>query len=182
MQGFGIPVGFGGPYAGVLATRDKFVRNLPGRLAGEARDAEGRRGFVLTLSTRELHIRREKAPSIICTNEALCVLMASIFMATYGPQGLRELAVQNLSKAAYAAEALRAAGAEVLFPAPRFHEFVVRLRQPLAAYQPALERERLIPGLALERYYPELGHALLVCATETVPRDRIDRLVSILTA
>ncbi len=181
MQGFGIPVGFGGPYAGVLATREKFVRNLPGRLVGEARDREGRRGFVLTLSTREQHIRREKATSNICTNEALCVLMASIFMATYGPEGLRELALQNLSKAAYAAQALQAAGAEVLFPAPRFHEFVVRLKTPLETLQPVLTRERIIAGLALARHYPELGNALLVCVTETATRADIDRLVGLLT-
>jgi glycine dehydrogenase subunit 1 len=181
LQGFGIPVGFGGPYAGILASREKFVRSLPGRLVGEARDSNGERGFVLTLSTREQHIRREKATSNICTNQALCALMASIFMATYGRQGLRELAEQNLAKSAYLARACQDAGLEVLFPAPRFHEFVVRLRRPLAEVETRLHQVKIIPGLPLKRYYPELGEALLVCATETIPRARLDRLVSLLS-
>lgn len=181
LQGFGIPVGFGGPYAGILATREKFVRQIPGRLVGEARDGEGRRGFVLTLSTREQHIRREKATSNICTNQALCALMASIFMATYGRQGLRELAEHNLAKGAYAAEACRKAGLEVLFPAPRFHEFVVRPKRPLAEYRGAFAGAKLIPGFPLQRDYPELGYALLVCATETTPRAAMDELAAILS-
>ncbi len=181
LQGFGIPVGFGGPYAGILACREKFVRQIPGRLVGEAHDSEGRRGFVLTLSTREQHIRREKATSNICTNQALCALMASIFMATYGKQGLRELAEQNHAKAAYLAQACAQAGLDVLFPAPRFHEFVVKLPRPLAQLEPELYRNQLIPGLPLTRDYPELGEALLVCATEIIPRERLDRLVSVLS-
>jgi glycine dehydrogenase subunit 1 len=181
LQGFGIPVGFGGPYAGIIASREKFLRSLPGRLVGEARDSDGKRGFVLTLSTREQHIRREKATSNICTNQALCALMASIFMATYGRQGLRELAQQNLSKAAYLASGCQKAGLEVLFPAPRFHEFVVRLRRPLAEIEARLHQEKIIPGLSLQRYYPELGNALLVCATETIPRAGLDRLAALLS-
>jgi len=180
LQGFGIPVGFGGPYAGILACRERFVRQMPGRLVGEARDGEGRRGFVLTLSTREQHIRREKATSNICTNQALCALMASIYMATYGKQGLRELAQHNLSKAVYAAGAAQKAGLEVLFPGPRFHEFVVRLKRPLAEREPALTAAKIIPGLPLDRFYPELGHALLICCTETAPRAEMDKLCALL--
>ncbi len=176
-QGLGIPVGFGGPYAGVIACRERFVRAMPGRLVGQARDAEGRRGYVLTLSTREQHIRREKATSNICTNQALCALMASIFMSLYGKEGLRELAEQNLAKAAYAAEACARAGAEVLFPGPRFHEFVVRGADPAAA-QAQLRREKIIGGLPLARYYPELGPAALICATDVTPREAIDRLAA----
>ena len=103
-QSFGVPLGFGGPYCGVIATRDKFVRQMPGRLVGETRDRNGKRGFVLTLSTREQHIRREKATSNICTNQGLVALMCSIFMTVYGREGLKELAKQNLAKAHYAAE------------------------------------------------------------------------------
>lgn len=178
-QGLGIPVGFGGPYAGVIAAKERFLRSLPGRLVGEASDRDGRRGYVLTLSTREQHIRREKATSNICTNQALCALMASIFMSLYGRQGLRELAEQNLAKAAYTAGALEAASLRVLFAAPRFNELVVQLGPGAAeAAQETLRRERILGGLPLRRSYPELGEAVLLCTTETMPRERIDRLVT----
>jgi glycine dehydrogenase subunit 1 len=178
LQGFGIPVSFGGPYAGVIASRERFVRSLPGRLVGEARDRQGRRGFVLTLSTREQHIRREKATSNICTNQALCALMANIFLTSYGRRGLRALAEQNLAKAAYAAAAFQRAGLTVLFPAARFHEFVVQFGEPAENVQARLIEQRIVPGLPIERYYPELGHALLVCATEVARRQDMDRLVA----
>ena len=106
-QSFGVPLGFGGPYCGVIATREKYVRQMPGRLAGQTTDKNGKRGFVFTLATREQHIRREKATSNICTNQALVALMANIFMTIYGKVGLRELAKQNLAKTAYAASSLR---------------------------------------------------------------------------
>ena len=177
-QGLGIPVGFGGPYAGVLAAREKYLRALPGRLAGETRDSQGRRGYVLTLATREQHIRREKATSNICTNQALCALMASIFMSVMGRRGLRELAEQNLAKAAYARRGLAAAGVEVVFSGPAFHEMVIRPRTDLAAVERKLLAEKILPGLPLRRYYPELGETALVCVTEAAPRAAIDRMIA----
>src|ERR1700712_1714194 len=125
-QSFGVPVGFGGPYCGVIACKEKFLRQMPGRLVGETKDVNGKRGFVLTLSTREQHIRREKATSNICTNQALVAMMVTIFMTVYGKQGMKDLAEQNLSKAAYLKKSLADAGATVLFEdSPRFHEYVV---------------------------------------------------------
>src|SRR6266849_9920093 len=125
-QSFGVPLGFGGPYAGVLATKEKFVRQIPGRLVGETRDKDGKRGFVLTLSTREQHILREKATSNICTNQALCALAATVHLTLLGKEGLREMAEQNLAKATYATQEFNKK-AKVLFPgAPRFNEFVVQ--------------------------------------------------------
>jgi glycine dehydrogenase subunit 1 len=176
MQGFGVPLSYGGPYAGVVATKEQFVRQMPGRLVGEAHDKQGRRGFVLTLSTREQHIRREKATSNICTNQALIALMANIFMTVYGKQGLKELARQNLAKTAYAAEQF-GRGAKVLFAgAPRFNEFVVQTKGDPYKINEALLKQHIIGGLpTLKKFYPELGNAALWCCTELTTREAIDR-------
>jgi glycine dehydrogenase subunit 1 len=173
-QSFGVPVGFGGPYAGVIATKEKFVRQMPGRLVGETRDKHGKRGFVLTLSTREQHIRREKATSSICTNQALVALMATIFMSIYGREGLKELARQNLAKTAYAAQQF-GSKAKVLFSgSPRFNEFVVQTARDPRAINDGLVDHKIIGGFPLRKFYPELGNAALWCCTELTPREAID--------
>ena len=173
-QSFGIAPGFGGPYAGVIATKEKFVRQMPGRLVGQTVDKQGRRGFVLTLSTREQHIRREKATSNICTNQALVATMATIFMTVYGREGLMELAKQNLAKAAYAVRKF-GENATVLFEgAPRFHEFVVQTEQDPAEMRRQLLEQKIIGGLSLKKFYPELGNATLWCCTEVTRRLAID--------
>jgi glycine dehydrogenase subunit 1 len=174
---FGVPLSFGGPYLGFLAARRGFLRSMPGRLVGEARDADGRRGYVLTLSAREQHIRREKATSNICTNEGLCALTAAIFLATLGRRGIRELAIQNHAKAAYARERIGAQrGCRLPHAAPIFNEFVVELPVPAEAAVRALGGRGLIPGLPLSRYSPERERDLLVTVTEMNPRSEIDRL------
>ncbi len=174
-QGFGVPAGFGGPYAGVIATKEKNVRQMPGRLVGQTIDKKGRRGFCLTLSTREQHIRREKATSNICTNQALIGLMATIFMTVYGRQGLRELAEQNLAKAAYAARELAGNDAKVLFGgAPRFNEFVLQTKEEPKAINQRLMAENIVGGMPLKKFYPELGNASLWCCTELTRRTAID--------
>ena len=173
-QSFGVPLGFGGPYCGVLATKDKFVRQMPGRLAGQTVDKNGKRGFVLTLATREQHIRREKATSNICTNQALVALMVNIFMTVYGKVGLKELAKQNLAKTAYAADQF-AKNAKVLFTgAPRFNEFVVDTSENPYAINSRLLGHQIIGGLPLKKFYPELGNAALWCCTELTTRSMID--------
>ncbi len=178
-QSFGLPVSYGGPYLGVIATKEKNVRQLPGRLAGMAYDGEGRRGFVLTLATREQHIRREKATSNICTNQALCALAATVHLCVLGKQGLREMAEQNLAKAYYAAaELAKLPGVTLRFPAPFFNEFVVDLPQNSAGVLRKLLEKKIIGGLALERFYPEMKKSLLVCVTETASRTEIDQLVA----
>jgi glycine dehydrogenase subunit 1 len=166
-QAFGMAPSYGGPYAGVIATREKYVRSMPGRLVGQTTDAQGRRGFCLTLATREQHIRREKATSNICTNQALCALMAAIFMTVYGKEGLRELARQNLAKAHYAASRLK-----LKFSGPFFNEFVVA-----GSKTEALLDKKILGGLDLRKFYPELGEALLVSVTEVHTRQQIDELV-----
>jgi glycine dehydrogenase subunit 1 len=178
-QSFGVPVGFGGPYCGVLATKEKFVRQMPGRLAGQTVDKNGKRGFVLTLATREQHIRREKATSNICTNQALVALMVNIFMTVYGKVGLRELAKQNLAKAAYAADQF-SKHAKVLFAgAPRFNEFVAETSEDPYAINSRLLGHKIVGGLPLKKFYPELGNAALWCCTELTTRSMIDTAVGL---
>ncbi|MDQ4120762.1 MAG: aminomethyl-transferring glycine dehydrogenase subunit GcvPA [Acidobacteriota bacterium] len=178
-QSFGIPLSFGGPYVGLFATREKFVRQMPGRLAGVAYDKNGNRGFVLTLSTREQHIRREKATSNICTNQGLIALAATVYMETMGRKGLQEVAVQNAQKAAYAAKRIaEIKGFELPFSAPRFNEFAVRAPGNAAELLEKLCTEKeMVGGLALSRYYPENPNDFLVCVTETNSRQQIDDLV-----
>ncbi|MGA2337861.1 MAG: aminomethyl-transferring glycine dehydrogenase subunit GcvPA [Terriglobales bacterium] len=178
-QSFGVPLGFGGPYCGVLATKDKFVRQMPGRLAGQTVDKNGKRGFVLTLATREQHIRREKATSNICTNQALVALMVNIFMTVYGKIGLRELAKQNLAKTAYAASQF-AKHAKVLFAgAPRFNEFVVQTSEDPYAINSRLLEHKIVGGFPLKKFYPEFGNAALWCCTELTTRPMIDTAVGL---
>ena len=179
-QSFGIPMGFGGPHVGLFATQDKFVRQMPGRLCGVAYDKNGNRGFVLTLSTREQHIRREKATSNICTNQGLIALAATIYMETMGKKGLQEVAMQNAQKAAYAAKQIAAIdGYEIAFSAPTFNEFVVRGPHLATEILEKLRTESgVIGGLALSKYYADRPNEFLVCVTETATKAQIDRLVS----
>jgi len=181
-QSFGIPLSYGGPYCGMFATLEKHVRQMPGRLVGEAYDEEGRRGYVLTLSTREQHIRREKATSNICTNQGLFALMATIYLATMGKRGVQEVAAQNLQKAHYAASAIgKLDGYSLQFSAPFFNEFVVQTRRPAEETNQLLLKQRIVGGVALDQYYPDMRDSLLVCVTETTPKDSIDRLVEALS-
>src|SRR5256885_2494960 len=175
-QSFGLPPSYGGPFAGVIASRDKFVRQMPGRLAGQTTDAEGKRGFVLTLATREQHIRREKATSNICTNQALCALAATVHLTLLGKEGLREMAEQNLSKARFAlAELGKIPGVRRAFDEPFFNEFTVELPRSVKILNSHLLRNKIIGPLALGTAYPELTKHALVCVTETTPRAEIER-------
>jgi glycine dehydrogenase subunit 1 len=177
-QSYGVALGYGGPYCGVIACKEKFLRQMPGRLIGETKDMNGKRGFVLTMSTREQHIRREKATSNICTNQALVALMTTIFLTVYGKQGMKELAEHNLAKAAYLKSVLGSSstGAKVLFEgAPQFNEFVLELPKSVEETNAALLDHKIIGGLSLQKWYPELGpNASLWCATELTTRKQID--------
>lgn len=178
-QSLGIPLSFGGPYLGLFATRQEFIRQMPGRLAGQAYDQQGRRGFVLTLSTREQHIRREKATSNICTNQGLMMLIATIWMASLGRQGMKDIAWQNVQKAGYAAQRIAALdGYERRFTGPCFNEFVIRTRRPVSHTLARLQEHRIIGGFPLGRFYPELSDCLLVCVTEMNQREEIDQFVN----
>ncbi len=178
-QSFGVPLGYGGPYCGVIATREQYVRQMPGRLVGQTTDKNGKRGFVLTLATREQHIRREKATSNICTNQALIALMANIFMTVYGKVGLRELAKQNLAKTAYAAEQFGKRATVLFDAAPRFNEFVVQSSEDPSEINDLALKHKIVGGLPLKKFFPELGNASLWCCTEMTPRTAIDTVVGL---
>jgi glycine dehydrogenase subunit 1 len=176
-QALGVPMSYGGPYLGIFATQEKYIRQMPGRLVGATEDREGRTGYVLTLATREQHIRREKATSNICTSEALVALIATIYMETLGKNGLREVALQNLRKAAFAKERLaRVRGSSLRFSGPTFNEFVLQVKRKPADLLRGLLRKQIIGGLDLSRFYPELKDCLLVCVTEQNSREEIDAL------
>ena len=182
-QSFGLPVSYGGPYAGFFATREKFVRQMPGRLAGETVDRRGRRSFVLTLSTREQFIRREKATSNMCTNQGLCMLAVTIYLAVMGKQGLRELALLNLSKTDYMKKKLsKIQGFEMRFSGDTFNEVVLKCPKPANQIRDALLEYKILAGLPLGSYYPELDDSLLLCATELNTVEDIDLLADKLEA
>ncbi len=176
-QSLGIPRSFGGPGLGVLASRKKFMRSLPGRLVGKTKDIDGKRGFVLTLATREQHIRREKATSNICTNNSLCALAAAMYMASVGGTGIRELALLNRDKTEYLKEELKKAGFTISFDSPTFNEFVVEFPEGFQETYERLLEKKIVAGLPLARYYPEFANHYLLCVTETRSKEDLDAFV-----
>ncbi len=181
-QSFGLPLSFGGPYLGFMACRQEYLRQFPGRIAGATKDTEGKRGFTLTLSTREQHIRREKATSNICTNQAWCALRAAIFLETMGRSGMRELAYQNIQKANYALAALTASKqVRRKFSGPIFNEFVLELPGGWKKFDEYLQGRGVLGGFNLEPDYPELKNCALVCVTEVHRKAEIDRLADLVT-
>jgi glycine dehydrogenase subunit 1 len=183
-QSLGIPAQYGGPYLGILATTDALIRQIPGRLVGMTTDLDGQRAFVMTLRAREQDIRRERAASNICTNQALLALAASVYLACLGPHGLRDVAALGAARAAELEAALRGAGAGRLHPGPYLNEFVVRVPDAAAVHRRLLERG-VLAGLALAAVEPEdpgLADGLLVCATEVTTPDEIRRFADALGA
>lgn len=176
-QSLGIPQCFGGPVLGMLATTKKYMRNLPGRLVGQTTDLDGKRGFVLTLATREQHIRRERATSNICTNNSLCALTAAIYMASLGSTGMRELASLNHDKTEYLKSELKKAGFTLRFNTPTFNEFVVEFPKGSETIYNKLLEKKIVAGLHLAPYYPDLVNHYLFCVTETKSREDMDALV-----
>jgi glycine dehydrogenase subunit 1 len=176
-QSLGIPSSFGGPGLGIFATQMKFVRNMPGRLVGQTTDMEGRRGFVLTLATREQHIRREKATSNICTNNSLCAMAAAMYMASLGGSGMHQLALLNHDKSEYLKKALSHAGFKIPFESPTFNEFVAVSKPGFEKNYERLLDKKIVAGLPLARFYPDLADHYLFCVTEAVSKEDMDILV-----
>jgi glycine dehydrogenase subunit 1 len=184
VAGEGAPIGnalaYGGPYLGLFATRDKYVRQMPGRLAGQTHDAEGRRGFVLTLSAREQHIRREKATSNICTNAGLCALGFAVHMALLGEEGFARLAALNHAKARRLAQKLAAVPGVKILNDSFFNEFTLELARPAAPIVEALAAKRILGGVPASRFWPAHKNLLLVAATETNTDDEMDAFAAAL--
>ncbi|MGI8383384.1 aminomethyl-transferring glycine dehydrogenase subunit GcvPA [Robertmurraya sp. P23] len=176
-QPFGIPTSFGGPHCGYFAVTNKLVRKIPGRLVGQTKDDQGRRGFVLTLQAREQHIRRDKATSNICSNQALNALAASVAMTALGKKGVKEMAVSNIQRAHYAKKAFENKGFTIAFNGPSFNEFVVVLNKPVKEVNQQLLQEGIIGGYDLGRDYPELKNHMLVAVTELRTKEEIDLFV-----
>ncbi len=177
----GLPVSFGGPTLGIFTTRDQFTRQMPGRICGKTIDAEGREGYVLTLSTREQHIRREKATSNICSNQTLCATTAAIYLSMLGKEGIRELANINAAKADYLKKTLSAIkGVSIPFEARTFNEFVFETAKPAAELLAKLDAQGIIGGVDLGRFYPDTDQMILVCVTEMNTREEMDRYAQVL--
>lgn len=176
-QSFGIPRSFGGPGLGMFATKKQYVRSMPGRLVGQTTDLDGKRGYVLTLSTREQHIRRERATSNICTNQGLCATTAAMYMASLGGTGIRELARLNYDKAEYLKHQLKNAGFTIPFTRQTFNEFVVEFPADFDVIYKRLLEKKIVAGLPLAPLYPELAHHYLMCVTETCSKEDIDLFV-----
>jgi glycine dehydrogenase subunit 1 len=181
-QSLGIPRSFGGPGLGMFAAKKAYMRQMPGRLIGKTTDVDGKNGFVLTLATREQHIRREKATSNICSNQGLCATAAGMYMAALGGSGIRELARLNHDKTAYLKSALQNAGIEIPFSTPTFNEFVAKFPEGFEAIYSNLLEKKIVPGLPLANYYPELEGHYLLCVTETMDKTDIDLLVKEITS
>lgn len=177
-QSFGMPKSFGGPGLGMFGCTQKYVRNLPGRLVGETTDIEGKRGYVLTLATREQHIRREKATSNICSNQGICTLTAAMYMASLGGTGLRKLARLNYDKSEYLKRGLQDAGATLTFLSPTFNEFVVEFKDDFRPVQKKLMEQNIVAGLHLGKYYPGFDNRYLFCVTETASKAVLDTVIS----
>lgn len=176
-QGLGIPMGYGGPGVGIFTTRREYVRQMPGRLVGKTVDRQGKRGFVLTLATREQHIRRDKATSNICTNSSLCALNAAMYMAALGGHGMRELAALNHDKATYLKEGLKEIGCTIPFDAPTFNEFVVGVPSAYRDIYAGLLARHTAAGLPLGPYDADLAGNYLMCVTETKTKADLDQLI-----
>lgn len=179
-QPLGLPLGYGGPYVGLFACKMELIRKMPGRIVGQTVDLDGRRAFVLTLQAREQHIRREKATSNICTNQALCALASTIHMSLLGKEGLRRLADLNFQKAHYLQGELKKRGFTPLFDKPFFNEFAVKCPVSPELIQERLARERVLPGLPLGAFYPAYKDGLLVCVTELKTRGDMDSFIGML--
>ncbi|MCR4433733.1 MAG: aminomethyl-transferring glycine dehydrogenase subunit GcvPA [Caldiserica bacterium] len=180
-QSLGIPPSFGGPGLGIFATREQFMRRMPGRIIGEARDAEGKRAFVMVLQTREQHIRREKATSNICSNQALCALRALIYLSLMGEKGFRAVAEQCYHKAHYLSQALEEIpGVKLRFRGEFFNEFVLTLPQEPEGFLNFLLKNSILGGIPLKKYYPSLKQEVLVTVTEVHPKENLDKLVHLL--